>query len=121
MARIRASEWGEVEYWQTRIGGYLAGSLNPQQALALRHCLVAIADDQVIGFAAGHLTRRYGCAGEIQWINVAREWRGRKVASELVSALAKRFVAHGALRVCVDVEPQTKWRAHSTESLELKN
>src|ERR1700709_1461343 len=105
MARIRALEWAEMEYWERRITGYLAGSLTAQHALAARRCPVATDDEKVTGFAAGHLTQRHGCAGEIQWINVAPEWRGRKVASELLAALAKWFLVHDARRVCVDVEP----------------
>ncbi|MEP6951840.1 MAG: GNAT family N-acetyltransferase, partial [Ginsengibacter sp.] len=35
----------------------------------------------VAGFIAGHLTRRYGCDGELQWINVAPEHRRSGTAS----------------------------------------
>jgi ribosomal protein S18 acetylase RimI-like enzyme len=122
MARIRAQEWGEVEYWENRISGYLEGRLSPQHALAPRHCYVAVEKHELVGFVAGHLTCRYDCGGEIEWINVAPEWRGRGVASELLRLIAKWFVEQGAPRVCVDVEPANAvarafYRLHRTEDL----
>src|SRR5688572_13996795 len=96
MARIRAREWGEFEYWMNRISGYLACTLNPGYALAPRTCYVAVEDSSVGGFAAGHLTERYACHGELQWINVIPERRGAGVASELLSQLAGWFVEQGA-------------------------
>ena len=108
IARLRAEGWGEVDYWLPRVEGYLSGNLSPQQALAARHCLVATEDERIVGFVAGHLTRRYDCAGEIQWINVAPEARRKGVASQLLGALARWFLQQGAVRVCVDVEPSNE-------------
>jgi ribosomal protein S18 acetylase RimI-like enzyme len=105
MALIRSREWGDSGYWQTRIAGYLDGSLSPQQALTSRHCLVAAEDTKLVGFVAGHLTRRHDCMGEVQWLNVALEWRRQGLASVLLRALARWFASQNALRVCVDVEP----------------
>ena len=122
MALIRTREWGEVEYWENRISGYLDGRLSPHHALAPRHCYIAAEENELVGFVAGHLTRRYDCTGEIQWINVAPEWRSRGVASELLWLLAKWFVEQGALRVCVDVDPSNAvarafYRLHRAEEL----
>jgi len=105
MARIRASEWGEPHYWEYRIAGYLAGQLNPGQARAPRTCFVAVDESTVIGFAAGHLTTRYSCDGELQWINVINDSRKSGVGSELLRLMASWFVEHEAFRICVDVEP----------------
>ena len=105
MARIRALEWGEPEYWQCRIVNYLYGEQNPREALASRIAYVAVEENAVIGFIAGHLTRRYSCGGELQWINVIPEKRGSGVASELLRLLAGWFAEQGALKICVDVEP----------------
>ncbi len=105
MARIRAREWGEPEYWKNRISRYLEGELNPQHALAPRICYVAVEESSLVGFAAGHLTRRYACNGELEWINVIPERRGTGVASELLRLLAGWFVQQGALRICVDADP----------------
>jgi GNAT superfamily N-acetyltransferase len=105
MAAIRALEWETADYWLARIGGYLDGSQSPQQALRERAMLVADDDGTVIGFVAGHRTRRHGCDGELEWINVAPGHRGRGVADALLEAMGAWFVAQGALRVCVDVNP----------------
>jgi ribosomal protein S18 acetylase RimI-like enzyme len=105
MARIRAAEWGGIEYWERRISGYLYSHLDPQQALPARVCYVAVERDSVAGFVAGHLTRRHACQGELEWINVIPEQRGKNVATELLRLMAAWFVEQGARRVCVDVEP----------------
>jgi GNAT superfamily N-acetyltransferase len=105
MAATRAQEWGTESYWAVRISGYLDGSLSPQHALPERAALVAVDDGAVVGFAAGHRTRRYGCDGELEWINIAREHRARGIAAELLSKVGAWFVERDALRVCVDVEP----------------
>jgi GNAT superfamily N-acetyltransferase len=105
MAALRAAEWGDDEYWSRRISGYMVGEIDPQQALKPRIVLVAADGDAVVGFIAGHLTRRYDCDGELEWINVDAAYRGRGVSSRLLQALAQWFVEHDARRVCVDVEP----------------
>ncbi|SRR5437879_6101215 len=105
MARIRAGEWGTEEYWRVRISRYLDRELHPQQALLPRVIYVALEGDSLVGFIAGHLTRRYACDGELEWINVIRERRGSVVASELLRLLAAWFAKQKASRICVDVDP----------------
>jgi ribosomal protein S18 acetylase RimI-like enzyme len=105
MARIRAAEWETEEYWQQRIAGYLDGEIHPQKALKPRVSYVAYAGDSLVAFIAGHLTQRYSCDGELEWINVIREHRGTGIASELLRLLAAWFIKQKALRICVDVQP----------------
>lgn len=105
MARIRAAEWGSDEYWRTRISRYLDCELHPQQALMPRISYVSLEDHSLAGFIAGHLTRRYGCDGELEWINVIPECRGTGIASGLLRLLAAWFVEQKASRICVDVDP----------------
>jgi GNAT superfamily N-acetyltransferase len=105
MARIRAAEWGDEEYWRARIAGYLKGDVNPRHALMARVIYVAIADESVVGLVAGHLTRRYGCDGELEWINVTAAARGDGIASGLLREMAAWFAGMKALRICVDVDP----------------
>lgn len=88
---------------EERMLGYLAGDRHPQQALAPRAMWIAELDGEPIGYTAGHLTRRYGCDGELQWIYVVRDQRRTHVASELLRLLARWFVEQRALRICVDV------------------
>jgi ribosomal protein S18 acetylase RimI-like enzyme len=105
MARIRAVNWGSEEYWITRISGYLNCTIHPQKALKPRVIYVALEGGSVVGFIAGHLTRRYECEGELEWIDVIPERRHSGIASELLRRLAAWFVEQQALRICVDVDP----------------
>jgi GNAT superfamily N-acetyltransferase len=105
MARIRAAYWETEEFWRVRIANYLADEAFPQQALRERVVYVAVDGETVVGFIAGHRTRRYGCDGELEWIDVIAERRGSGVAGELLRRLAEWFVERKALRVCVDVDP----------------
>ena len=59
MASIRASEWQTAEFWTASIGNYLRGTHFPQQAQARRCAWVAVEDNVVVGFVAGHLTTRF--------------------------------------------------------------
>ena len=122
MARIRASEWGEPQYWEQRISGYLAGQLNPRHARGPRTCYVAANESTFVAFAAGHLTTRYACDGELQWINVIPESRGIGVASELLRLMARWFISNEASRICVDVDPNNSiarafYTRHGAEKL----
>jgi len=105
MAQIRAGDWGSEEIWRERIQQYLEGKQHPREALRPRIAFVCVDGEQFAGLIAGHLTRRFRCQGELQWISVRPEYRRRGVAGQLLRRLAKWFVAHQALRVCVDVEP----------------
>jgi RimJ/RimL family protein N-acetyltransferase len=122
MARIRAVEWETEEYWRRRIHGYMTGALNPQQALTPRVAYVASDGDLLIGYITGHLTRRYACDGELQWINVARWRSGGGVAPELLRRLGAWFAGRGAKQVCVDVDPDNPaarafYRRHGADEL----
>jgi GNAT superfamily N-acetyltransferase len=105
VAGIRSTAWGEEDYWHTRISGYLKGEHHPRHALAPRVLYVALHQNSVVGFVAGHLTRRYSCDGELEWINVIPAHRGTGVASELFRLLAGWFVEQNAKKICVDVDP----------------
>jgi GNAT superfamily N-acetyltransferase len=105
MARIRAAEWETEEYWRARISQYLAAELHPQQALRPRVSYVAMEGDSLVGFIAGHLTRRFDCDGELEWINVVPERRGSGIADKLLRQLATWFTSQNAARICVDVDP----------------
>ena len=105
IARIRAAEWETEEYWRVRVSRYLNCELHPQQALMPRVSYVALEAESLVGFIAGHLTRRYACDGELEWISVTPERRGSAVASELLRLLAAWFVEQKASRICVDVDP----------------
>lgn len=82
---------------------YLAGEHHPQHALAPRGLWLAEVEGAAIGYVAGHLTERFGCEGELQWIYVTPDFRRAGVASSLLRLVATWFVDRGAHRVCVDV------------------
>jgi GNAT superfamily N-acetyltransferase len=102
MARIRAAEWETEEYWTRRITAYLNGDIQARNALKTGVIYVAEQSGSIGGFIAGHLTRRFDCDGELEWINVVPEYRGSGVSSELMRVLAGWFIDRKALNVCVD-------------------
>ena len=106
MARCRAADTvaGPAD---PRMEAYFNGLYHPQQALAARIGYVALADDNVIGYIAGHRTERHGCAGEVEYLFVAPAHRRQGVATALMRRLAEWFQAHEAQKVCVDVNPDS--------------
>jgi len=122
MARVRALDRGTEEFWVTRISAYMNGEHHPQQALTPRILYVAIESENLVGFVAGHLTRRFNCSGELEWISVLPEYRKKGIASGLLHLLAAWFVENKSLRICVDVDPdnssaQQFYRKHGAENL----
>ncbi len=106
MAVLRSHHWENASFWEPRVEHYLFGSHSPQQARPERAAFVAEADVKIVGFVAGHLTNRYQCDGELQWINVAPDHRGRGIAGSLLVAMAGWFKQQNARRICVDVVPE---------------
>ena len=102
LAKIRSDDLETKEYWHKRISGYMSGTHNPQQALDPRIVYVACDNESIVGFVAGHLTKRYYCEGELEWINVIEGYQRRGIASELVRTLAKWFIEQKAYKICVD-------------------
>jgi GNAT superfamily N-acetyltransferase len=122
MAHVRAHDWGTEEYWQERMRLYLTAELHPREALAARIAYVCVDGDRVAGLIAGHLSRRLGCDGELEWVSVRPEYRGQKIASRLFRVLAEWFRTQGAIRICVDVEPANRvarafYASHGAEDL----
>ncbi|MBS1530647.1 MAG: GNAT family N-acetyltransferase [Bacteroidetes bacterium] len=102
LARLRTLLRGTEEGWIPYIKGYMEGITNPQKALAPRVVYVAADCNKIVGWVAGHLTRRLGCDGELQWIDIDTDYRRKGIASELVKMLAKWFSEQNANRICVD-------------------
>jgi ribosomal protein S18 acetylase RimI-like enzyme len=87
-----------------RMAAYFDGRHHPQQALRPRAGYVALANETVVGYIAGHQTRRYECEGEVQYLFVAPEFRRRGVATSLLRLMADWFATAGASKVCVCVD-----------------
>ena len=90
----------------SRMTAYMEGTHHPQQALEPRVVLTAVADHRIVGYIAGHLTRRYECEGELQYLYVAPRYRRSGVPAQLFARLAAWFGAQGARRICVNVAPE---------------
>lgn len=106
IAQLRPEHWGHAPDWEIRIAAYLSGEYNPRGARLPRVAIVAEQDDEVIGFIAGHLTRRYHCDGELQWIGVSAAQRRQGVATEMLRELADWFATYNAHKICVDAQPR---------------
>jgi ribosomal protein S18 acetylase RimI-like enzyme len=122
IAHIRAKDSGAEENWNGRISGYWNRKHHPQQALAPRVIYVAADGGTVVGFIAGHLTRRFNCDGELQWIDVIPEYREKGIATELLQQLVAWFISQKASYICVNCAPdnivaQNFYRRHGAENL----
>lgn len=106
IAAIRAEAWETQAFWEPRVAAYLAGAIAARQAVPVSAVFVAEVEGVVAGVASGHRTKRHGCQGELQWMNVARAQQGLGIAGKLLASMATWFAEQDALRVCVDVEPK---------------
>jgi GNAT superfamily N-acetyltransferase len=88
-----------------RMAAYLEGKHHPQQALGPRVAFVALDAEGVVGYIAGHLTRRHQYDGEVQYLFVAPRHRGTGVAARLLRLQAGWFIRRQARRICVNVDP----------------
>ncbi len=102
LAAIRAQNTGSLEHWTDRIRNYSQGISNPQKALAPRVLYCACENNQVVAFVAGHLSNRFDCDGELQWIDTMENYRGTGIASNLLKLLAQWFIKQEAYKICVD-------------------
>lgn len=104
-----------------RMQRYFAGKHHPQHALGPRVVWMAEEGGRAIGYAAGHLSQRFGSEGELQWIYVRPDYRGAGVAAELLRLLAAWFQQQGARRICVnsgDERAQRFYRRHGATDLD---
>jgi GNAT superfamily N-acetyltransferase len=91
-----------------RMAAYLEGRHHPREALPPRTAFVAEHDGMVVGYIAGHLTRRRGCEGEVQYLFVASRVRRSGVGSRLLERLARWFATQGARKIGVNVDPESE-------------
>ena len=102
LAQLRAQTWETEDFWTYRIAAYLDGSSNPQKARKQRIAFVALQNETIVGFIAGHLTIRFHYDGELEWIDVNENNRNKGIGSELVKVLAHWFIENEAYNICVD-------------------
>jgi len=99
-----------VERLQDRWDKYLRGLSFPQFAEEPRIAFVVEVDGEVVGFIAGHFSKRHGTEGELQSIHILPEYHGRGIGTELLRLLAEWFVSHGRQRICVGVDPNNPFQ-----------
>lgn len=86
------------------MAAYFDGKHHPQKALLPRIGYLALHNDAVIGYIAGHRTTRFGCDGEVQYLFVAPAYRRQAVATRLLRLLTRWFAANEISKVCVNVD-----------------
>ena len=103
----------EAEYQRLypRIVGYLAGTYNPSYALVERTVFVAVREEQIIGFIAGHRSTRRGCTAELQWMFVLPQWQRQGIGALLLESLRDWFIIQSSTRVIVDAAPENPYRS----------
>lgn len=104
IAELRAQTKGTQSFWADRIERYLRGDHSPQKALDARSAFVATHEGKIVGFVAGHRTRRFDCDGELQWIDVDHQHRRRGIGYHLMAQMGEWFVSNNAQRICVNVD-----------------
>lgn len=105
LCRLRAEYQGHALEWEPRITAYMIGQQTPAFGLPDRQVFVAVEDNEVVGIIAGHLTTRFHCQGEIHWLHVQANRRGRRIADKLLAAMLDWFRTHNAQKICIEVPP----------------
>lgn len=90
------------------MAAYLDGTHHPRQALPPRIAFVALIEDDVIGYIAGHATTRYDCSGEVQYLYVAPSYRRSGVGTRLLRELTRWFSPNQIRRVCVNADLESE-------------
>jgi GNAT superfamily N-acetyltransferase len=105
VAAMEQSRVGDAEAGAAdeRMRSYFDGISHPREALLPRTGFVALDNNVVVGYIAGHLTRRFGYQGEVQFLYVAPKYRRQGIAAELLRRMAAWFSVQNATRVCVNV------------------
>jgi GNAT superfamily N-acetyltransferase len=112
MVAERTRDEGQQSELRRRMTGYLAGTYSPREALDDRAVFTAEVSGVFAGYIAGHRSTRWGCSGELQWLNVVAEFQSRGVADQLFLALADWYSSAGITSVCVNVgEDNTRARS----------
>ena len=106
IAKLCSHQGEDETYWKGRIHGYITLEFNPHQATSARLVYVAVHKGIIIGFIAGHLTKRTDYPGQIQWITTAEQVRRTGVGSELLWILAGWFMDNQVKSVRVDIDPK---------------
>jgi GNAT superfamily N-acetyltransferase len=100
----------DVQRLRSRGEGYVRRLRYAQHAEEPRILFAATMNGEMVGFIAGHFSRRYETEGELQSIHVLKDFQGRGVGAELLRRLAAWFVAHQRRTICVGIDPASPYK-----------
>ncbi|MGD0438045.1 MAG: GNAT family N-acetyltransferase [Bryobacteraceae bacterium] len=95
---------------RTRWDGYVRRIHHPRHALEPRILFASVADGFLVGYIAGHFSRRHDTEGELQSIYVLKEFQGRGIGTALLTRLAEWFVGNKRRCVCVGINPKNPYK-----------
>jgi GNAT superfamily N-acetyltransferase len=107
---LETPEMFDVERLRKRWIGYVRGLHQPQYALEPRLLVAAFAEHSMVGYIAGHFSRRYDTEGELQSLYVLKEHHGKGIGTSLLMHLAGWFGNHDRRAVCVGIDPANPYR-----------
>ena len=100
----------DFDFWSERWRKYLAEGSTAQQALRDGFAILALINDQPVGFAGYHHTRRHNCDAELESIYVLLEYQRCGAGTKLFAEVMRRLRADGATSVCVGYAPQNPYK-----------
>ena len=100
----------DVERLQSRWYGYMRGLHHPQGAMEPRVAICAFVEESMVGYIAGHFSRRHGTEGELQSLYVLKEHHRSGIGTLLLLHLADWFVTRHRRAICVGVDPANPYR-----------
>lgn len=103
-------EMYEAERLRKRWESYTRGLHHPRYALKPRILFAAFVDKLMVGYIAGHFSRRYGAEGELQSIYVLKDHQGQGLGTSLLMRLAAWFAFHDRRSVCVGIDPANPYK-----------
>jgi GNAT superfamily N-acetyltransferase len=92
--------------WRT----YFRGG-SPPTSLKERVVFKAVAGQAIVGFLAGHLTRRFGKDAELELLYVLKSHQRHGIGTALLDGFREWLTAHGARSLCVDIAPGNPYQA----------
>jgi GNAT superfamily N-acetyltransferase len=100
----------DIQRQRNRWDGYIRRIRHPQHALEPRILFAGLVEGRLVGYIAGHFSRRYGTEGELQSIYVLKNFQGSGIGTALLERLAGWFVENKRRRVCVGVDPANPYK-----------
>jgi GNAT superfamily N-acetyltransferase len=95
----------DLEFWSDRWRSYIATGSRAQHSLGDGIAILATVEDDVIGFAAFHHTRRFGCDAELESIYVLPGHQRRGTGTALLREIVRLLRAGGSGSLCVGYSP----------------